>query len=103
MSTRSMSGAAWGRWVRSGNRIVLLPERHPARDDAEERELPAPVPVTAAQSGVIDARIDVFAQYSLLRMAKSSDAPARTDAGEMLGAVKAGVLAGIYKEDEQVP
>lgn len=54
------------------------------------------------RNDVIDERIDVFAQYSLLRMFKG-DAAARGDGEGMLAAVKAGQLAGIYKEDERVP
>src|SRR6266536_5308943 len=50
----------------------------------------------------IDSRIDVFAQRALLRMLKA-DLSAQADAQEMLCAIKTGRLAGIYKEDEQVP
>jgi hypothetical protein len=57
---------------------------------------------TFTRNDVIDERIDVFAQYSLLRMFKG-DAAARGDGEGMLAAVKAGQLAGIYKEDERVP
>jgi V8-like Glu-specific endopeptidase len=60
------------------------------------------VPVTATPAGVIDSRIDVHAQYALLRMAKG-DPSAQADASAMLAAVKSGRLAGIYKEDQQVP
>jgi len=96
MSTRILPSAR-GRWVRHGGSIVLLPA------DGGAGEVQGEVAVTATQAGVIDARIDVFAQYALLRMAKSPDPAARADASAMLGAVKAGTLAGIYKEDEQVP
>jgi len=100
MSARIFLPGDRGRWVRRGGSIVLLPED----GDAElQGELSAPVPVTATQAGVIDARIDVFAQKALLRMANGPDPAARADASQMLGAVKAGALAGIYKEDEQVP
>lgn len=51
---------------------------------------------------VIDNRIDVFAQKSLLRMFKS-DPSANADANEMLFAVKSGELGGIYKVDQGVP
>jgi hypothetical protein len=51
---------------------------------------------------VVDARIDVFAQYSLQRMSRG-DPDARRDAVEMLAAVRGGDLAGIYKVDELVP
>lgn len=46
----------------------------------------------------IDERIDVGAQYALLRLSK--DGPdERTDAQGLLGAVKSGALAGIYGDD----
>lgn len=51
---------------------------------------------------IIDPRIDVFAQRSLLRLLKG-DPGARADAEGMICAVKRGELAGIYKEDERVP
>src|SRR5215207_6399746 len=101
MSTRIPLPGGRGRWVRRGGSIVLLP---PDGDSGEvQGEVSTPVPVTATQAGVSDGRIDVFAQYALLRMAKSPDPGARADASAMLGAVKSGTLAGIYKEDEQIP
>lgn len=51
---------------------------------------------------VVDPRIDVFAQRALLRMF-GGPMDAQSDASQMLAAIKAGTLAGIYKEDEQVP
>ena len=51
---------------------------------------------------VIDSRIDVHAQYALLRMNKRGGAE-QVDAIEMLSAVKGGRLAGIYKENQAVP
>jgi V8-like Glu-specific endopeptidase len=101
MSARIFLPAGSGRWVRRGGSIVLLPSREDAGE--VQGEVATPVPVTATQAGVIDGRIDVHAQYALLRMAKSPDPGARADASAMLGAVKSGVLAGIYKEDQQVP
>ncbi|HEX2076514.1 MAG TPA: hypothetical protein VHG08_02360 [Longimicrobium sp.] len=86
-----------GRWIRRGREIVLLPGPPPA-DGGMQGE----VAVTATQAGVIDSRIDVHAQYALLRLAKG-DPSARADASAMLVAVKSGRLAGIYKEDQQVP
>lgn len=57
------------------------------------------LPLTA--SDVRNERIDVFAQYSLLRLARQ---PAfQKDARDMLDAVNSGKLGGIYKEDERVP
>jgi hypothetical protein len=50
---------------------------------------------------VRNERIDVFAQYSLLRMSK--DPAATADANDMLAAVRSGELGGIYKEDQKVP
>ncbi|WP_310394996.1 hypothetical protein [Hymenobacter sp.] len=55
---------------------------------------------------VIDARIDVFAQYALQRMLRSDSLGERGDALAMLAAVKRqGPLGlnGIYKEDERAP
>ena len=54
-------------------------------------------------SSVIDSRIDVHAQYSLQRMIFRGDASSRMDGIQILSAVKAEMLAGIYKEDERVP
>jgi hypothetical protein len=51
---------------------------------------------------VIHPNIDVYAQYSLQRMLKGNPL-ARTDASQMLAAVKSGLLAGICKEDEEAP
>lgn len=75
--------------------------------DSSEGELEVPggsrkTPVPVTTSSVIDTRIDVHAQYAVLRLSKG-DAGARADAAGMLGAVKSGALGGIYKEDEQVP
>ena len=100
MSTRVLLPGTRGRWVRRGGSIIVLPS---GEEGEAQGEVSAPVPVTATQAGVIDGRIDVHAQYALLRMAKSPDPGARADASAMLGAVKAGALAGIYKEDQQVP
>jgi len=100
MGTRIFLPGGRGRWVRRGGSIVL----HGADGGGEPQgEVATPVAVTATPAGVIDARIDVFAQKALLRMAQSPDPAARADASAMLGAVKSGALAGIYKEDEQVP
>ena len=49
---------------------------------------------------IIDARIDVHAQYSLMRMF-GGDAFERYDASAMLSAVKSGELAGIYIVDQR--
>lgn len=52
---------------------------------------------------VISPCIDVHAQYAIQRMLKSPDPMIRQDGTEMLAAVKAGKLNGIYKEDQRVP
>ena len=62
---------------------------------------PTTTPEISARD-VIDERIDVHAQYALQRMFKG-DPSARADATQMLTAVKAGQLKGIYKEDQRVP
>jgi hypothetical protein len=85
-----------GRWIRRGDRLVVLPARG-AVPGAPEGEVASTGP-----EGVIDARIDVHAQYALLRMAKGEPG-ARADAAGLLAAVKSGRLAGLYKEDQQVP
>lgn len=51
---------------------------------------------------VIDARIDVEAQTSLIRMFESG-ADAAVTASVILSAVKAGHLAGIYQQDQRAP
>jgi hypothetical protein len=71
-----------------------------------------PPPVNPAPTGpslppwtskdVIDKRIDVAAQYALMRMFKG-DPTERVDASNILSAVKSGALGGIYQEDQQVP
>jgi hypothetical protein len=96
VSTDRIARAEGGRWIRRGDRIVLLAGRD-AAPGAMEGEVAATGP-----GGVIDSRIDVHAQYALLRMAKG-DPGARADAAGMLAAVKSGRLAGIYKEDQRVP
>lgn len=50
---------------------------------------------------VIDPRIDVHAQYALLRMSKNPGTAGV--AADMLAAVKSGQIGGIYKEDQYVP
>lgn len=86
-----MSARVQGRWVRRGGRIAVFPEGGGVEGET------GPIAASAA----IDPRIDVHAQYALVRMSKG-DAGARADAHGMLAAVKGGRL-GIYKEDQQVP
>lgn len=82
--------ATAGAWVRQGGRIVL---DLGAGEEIQEEVL--------AARDVIHSRIDVHAQYSLMRMSRNPDT-AEAAAG-MLAAVKSGRLGGIYKEDQQVP
>ncbi|TAK51280.1 MAG: hypothetical protein EPO25_17500 [Gammaproteobacteria bacterium] len=49
-----------------------------------------------------DSRIDVQGQYALFRLLKGDPAQ-RIDASNILSAIKAGALKGIYQEDQQVP
>ncbi|HEU0302638.1 MAG TPA: hypothetical protein VFR37_24470 [Longimicrobium sp.] len=87
-----------GRWIRRGGGIVLLPAPLSRDDGGMQSE----VAVTATPAGVIDGRIDVHAQYALLRLSKG-DPAAQGAARGLLSAVKSGALAGIYKEDQLVP
>jgi hypothetical protein len=59
-------------------------------------------PQLVTSKDVMDERIDVQAQYSLLRMLKTGDEDA-ADASAMVSAVKAQLLAGIYQQDQQKP
>lgn len=88
-----MNATTNGRWIRKGNRIVLLP----SRGEGMQGEAAGPLSPHAA----IHPNIDVHAQYALVRMSKA-DPAARAAAAGMLNAVKAGRL-GIYKVDQQVP
>lgn len=65
-----------------------------------------PVPWTPATApwttqDVIDARIDEYAQYALMRMF-AGDWQERQTASDILSAVKSGLLAGIYVVDQKV-
>jgi hypothetical protein len=51
---------------------------------------------------VIDSRIDEQAQYALMRMFVGDDSE-RTDASNILTAVKSGTIGGIYQQDQGVP
>lgn len=89
-----------GRWSRRGRTIVL--DLDPGNRSSRQGEVSEEVlEEISSPNAVIDPRIDVHAQYSLLRMAK--DPAASADASAMLAAVKSGQLAGIYKEDQLVP
>jgi hypothetical protein len=52
---------------------------------------------------VMNPNIDVQAQYALFRMFKSAAPEHRLAASNMLSAVRARALKGIYQEDQQVP
>lgn len=54
------------------------------------------------QCDFIDPRIDVDAQYALFGMLRSDSASRRT-ALDILAAVKAGILSGVYKQDQRAP
>lgn len=73
-----------------------------ARSDVGGVWFGADPPALLTAADVRDQRIDVFAQYSLLRLSAADTASAQ-DAREMLAAVRSGELGGIYKEDERVP
>jgi hypothetical protein len=85
-----------GRWVRTGDRIVVLADE-PSMDAVSEEVGFGAVP---APRDVIDPRIDPCAQFALLRLGKA-DPAARTAALGLLAAVKSGRLAGIYGENLQ--
>jgi len=72
-------------------------EFHPVAPSAEVENLP---PWTTQD--VIDSRIDVSAQYGLMRML-AGEPEERIVGSNILSAVKLGSLAGIYQEDQQVP
>lgn len=60
----------------------------------------SPAPLTVRE--LIDPRIDVHAQRALHRMAQA-DPASRRDATGMFAAIKAGLLGGIYIENQLVP
>lgn len=76
------------------------------RPEAEMQGSTSPAPQPAVPpwtpKDVMDSRIDVQGQYALFRMLKGDPAQ-RIDASNILSAVKAGALKGIYQEDQQVP
>jgi len=89
-----------GHWVRQKNSIIVVLDPSLAA-----RSLPAETvegEAILSWSAVLDQRIDIYAQKSLVRL--SAGAPGgRADASEMLRAVKSGALGGIYKNDELAP
>lgn len=88
-----------GLWFRRGRTIVIdLSGRAPSALGELAGEISEEI---SSPNAVIDPRIDVHAQFALLRMSKNPSTAA--DASAMLAAVKGGQLGGIYKEDQQVP
>ncbi len=97
-----------GRWIRQCSKIIVLPATKPLSEDHELYELsgngiPAATPrvLTYSTRDVIDARISIPAQHSLVRLSKNPATSA--DAVGMLEQVKAGRLAGIYCVNWQKP
>src|SRR5215207_10593296 len=88
--------ASSGRWIREGNRIVLLPGVGAGAAYGREEELetgggpPPPAPAYTV-CDFIDPRIDVAAQYALFSLLAG---PGRGAALAMLAAVRAGALGG---------
>jgi hypothetical protein len=97
-----------GYWIRQGSKIILLPMTKLVSEDGEVYELsgggiPSPTRrvLTYSTKDVIDERISVPAQHSLVRLSKN---PAtRTDAVALLAEVKAGRLGGIFCANWQKP
>ena len=93
-----------------GSRLLLRPRgRRPPRPGYSPPPAPSYGPRPPGYTGTgytqcdfIDQRIDVYAQRALYQMVKSNG-PSRQAAIEMLSAVRAGQLAGIYQEDQRVP
>jgi hypothetical protein len=91
-----------GRWIQRGNMVVVFPETSTSLPEVHEvYELSGgsissatPRVLTYSTKDVIDKRISVPAQHSLVRLSKNSATSA--DAVGMLEEVKAGRLEGIY-------
>ena len=91
-------------WYRQGRSIVVLPGRNGGGAEVNQ-ELAAgdrEVGASYTQCDFIDSRIDVAAQRALFQMLRR-DAPSRSASLGLFAAVKAGRLAGLYQEDQQVP
>lgn len=92
-----------------GFRSITCSDPVPGKSPVEPQPQPPAQPQPATFVGppwtakdVIDARLDVQAQYALFRMFKG-DPLQRIEASYILTAVKEGLLKGIYQEDQQVP
>lgn len=92
--SRTTTGAT-GRWIRRGRTVVVALPPDPGEIQEEISE------EIGSLKQVIDPRIEVHAQQSLLRLSKNPRTSG--DAAALLGAVKSGRLGGIYKEDQKVP
>jgi len=93
----------WDVQGRGGTQLLIANPRTEAERARNRRvEIVMESGAGPALNNVADTRINVFAQRALLRMF-AGDAGARADATGILAAVKAGQLAGIYKEDERMP
>lgn len=69
----------------------------------EEPVLMESIPVEPWTTGdVIDPRIDVQAQFALMRMFAGEPSESRV-ASSVLAATKEGALAGVYREDQRAP
>jgi hypothetical protein len=96
MRERSGTIATSGRWIRTGDRIVVLADEPAAGVGVFSEEVSAaPVP---SPRDVVDTRIDPCAQFSLLRLGKT-DPAGRAAAAGLLAGLTSGQLAGIYGEN----
>ncbi|HLH15931.1 MAG TPA: hypothetical protein VKX45_01860 [Bryobacteraceae bacterium] len=86
----------------AGASQLVVPSPRTEAQRAQNRRVEitvAPLAGPGPGPDVDDPRINVFARQALRRML-AGDASARSDATGMVAAVKAGQLAGIYKEDD---
>ncbi len=82
--------------------LVPLPADVPAAPPAPSAVPPAEWFQPWTTQDIIDGRIDVSAQYALMRMCQGS-LDELLDMSDILSAVKDGSLSGIYIQDQQVP
>jgi len=87
-----------GRWVRGGTTLAI----DLGSDRTHSLDLEQPSAQGYSQCDFIDPRVDVQAQRALFSLVRRGG-PDGIDALRMLGAVRSGVLRGIYQEDQQVP
>lgn len=86
----------------------IRPSPPPEPGRAEPADVDEPVTEAApavepwTTQDVIDERIDVQAQYALMRMFVGEPAE-RAVASGVLAAIEAGALAGVYREDQRAP